>query len=337
MLSLGMPMAPSVVLQMVGPRVANHVLETMHAAYPGPLPALARARSDRRRRGARRRRAMRAATVERDPQAVLEAAADEIRHLLDEGVVGVAADVDACLILGAGYPFFLGGHHEAPRSRISTSGDRRVRQDSGDSRRFPHPDRRRGEGAGGLLDRLAARRSSGEAAELARDLEARRLVGLAGRRRRLRLRVDPRRGRAGARGDPGRDPRQRDRARSRARSSTGSTPRTAGTTSRRRETWEEEAARARLCPLGGARRRSPRTTRRATLADRLEQEGYAVERRWQYLIVGAATRSEDAEALAARDPRRGRAGRRDRLGDRSREPVRRLRRPGRHRNPRSDS
>jgi hypothetical protein len=35
--------------------------------------------------------------------------ADEIRHLLDEGVVATAADVDTCLILGAGYPFFLGG------------------------------------------------------------------------------------------------------------------------------------------------------------------------------------------------------------------------------------
>jgi hypothetical protein len=35
--------------------------------------------------------------------------ADEIRHLLDDGVVPAAADVDACLILGAGYPFFLGG------------------------------------------------------------------------------------------------------------------------------------------------------------------------------------------------------------------------------------
>jgi 3-hydroxyacyl-CoA dehydrogenase len=39
----------------------------------------------------------------------LEAIADEVRHLLDEGVVAAAADVDACLILGAGYPFFLGG------------------------------------------------------------------------------------------------------------------------------------------------------------------------------------------------------------------------------------
>ena len=35
--------------------------------------------------------------------------ADEIAHLLEEGVVGSAADVDTCLLLGAGFPFFLGG------------------------------------------------------------------------------------------------------------------------------------------------------------------------------------------------------------------------------------
>jgi hypothetical protein len=40
---------------------------------------------------------------------VLEALADEIRHLLEEGVVAEAADVDTCLLLGAGFPFFLGG------------------------------------------------------------------------------------------------------------------------------------------------------------------------------------------------------------------------------------
>ena len=56
---LGMPMAPSVLLQMVGPRVANHVLERMHDAFPDrfPLsPALAAtptaASRGRRRRGA---------------------------------------------------------------------------------------------------------------------------------------------------------------------------------------------------------------------------------------------------------------------------------------------
>ena len=40
---------------------------------------------------------------------MLEAIADEVRHILEEGVVQEAADVDTCLILGAGYPFWLGG------------------------------------------------------------------------------------------------------------------------------------------------------------------------------------------------------------------------------------
>lgn len=108
MLSLGMPMAPSVLLTMVGPRVANHVLESMHAAYPDrfPLsPALAAiANGDEPEPLAHQPR-----NVEEIRRAVLEAAADEIRHMLAEGVVDSPADVDACLILGAGYPFFLGG------------------------------------------------------------------------------------------------------------------------------------------------------------------------------------------------------------------------------------
>src|SRR5262249_7489647 len=37
-LSLGLPMAPSVLLQMVGPRVANHALGTLHDAYPDRFP-----------------------------------------------------------------------------------------------------------------------------------------------------------------------------------------------------------------------------------------------------------------------------------------------------------
>ena len=108
-LSLGLPMAPSVLLQMVGPRVANHVLETLHAAYPDryPLsPTLANYADGNDEivlRGDARR------TVDEIREDALEAVADEVRHLLDEGVVETAADADACLILGAGYPFFLGG------------------------------------------------------------------------------------------------------------------------------------------------------------------------------------------------------------------------------------
>jgi 3-hydroxyacyl-CoA dehydrogenase len=35
--------------------------------------------------------------------------ADEIARLLDEGVVEDVKDIDTCLLLGAGFPFFLGG------------------------------------------------------------------------------------------------------------------------------------------------------------------------------------------------------------------------------------
>jgi 3-hydroxyacyl-CoA dehydrogenase/enoyl-CoA hydratase/carnithine racemase len=108
MLGLGMPMAPSVLLMMVGPKVALHVLETMHAAYPDrfPLsPALEQIANGQEPTalGTEPR------SLEEIRRSVLDAAADEIRHMLDEGVVDSPADIDACLILGAGYPFFLGG------------------------------------------------------------------------------------------------------------------------------------------------------------------------------------------------------------------------------------
>jgi len=108
-LSLGLPMAPSVLLQVVGPRVANHVLETLHEAYPERFPLsptlanFADGKDEIVVRGDARR------SVDEIREACLEAVADEVRHLLDEGVVSAAADVDACLILGAGYPFHLGG------------------------------------------------------------------------------------------------------------------------------------------------------------------------------------------------------------------------------------
>ncbi len=108
-LSLGLPMAPSVLLQMVGPRVANHVLETLHGAYPDrfPLSPTLASFADGKEEIVLRADARR--TVEQIREDALVAVADEVRHLLDEDVVGSAADVDACLILGAGYPFFLGG------------------------------------------------------------------------------------------------------------------------------------------------------------------------------------------------------------------------------------
>lgn len=108
-LRLGMPMAPSVLLQMVGPRVANHVLETLNESYPDRFPLsktlanYADGKEEIAVQGDNRR------SVEEIQQAALEAIADEIQHMLDEGVVASVEDIDTALLLGAGWPFFLGG------------------------------------------------------------------------------------------------------------------------------------------------------------------------------------------------------------------------------------
>jgi 3-hydroxyacyl-CoA dehydrogenase/enoyl-CoA hydratase/carnithine racemase len=107
-LRLGVPMAPSVLLQLVGPKVANHVRHTLNAAWPDRFPLSATLESlaeggepvvvEHAPRG-----------VDELHRAVLEALADEARHILEEGVVAEAADIDTCLLLGAGFPFWLGG------------------------------------------------------------------------------------------------------------------------------------------------------------------------------------------------------------------------------------
>ena len=48
-------------------------------------------------------------TAEQVRQNALDALAQEIRLMLDEGVVAEAQDIDLCMILGAGWPFHLGG------------------------------------------------------------------------------------------------------------------------------------------------------------------------------------------------------------------------------------
>jgi 3-hydroxyacyl-CoA dehydrogenase/enoyl-CoA hydratase/carnithine racemase len=107
-LRMGLPMAPSVLLQLVGPKVASHVRRTLHEAWPDrfvlspTLESLAEGGDQ--------------VVVEHDPRtveeihaAVLEVLADESRHILEDGVVAEAADIDTCLLLGAGFPFWLGG------------------------------------------------------------------------------------------------------------------------------------------------------------------------------------------------------------------------------------
>jgi len=108
-LRLGLPMAPSVLLQMVGPRVANNVLETLHTAYPDRFPlsqTLANYAEGKDEIALREREPK---SQDEILESALEAVADEIWHLLEEGVVSEAKDVDTALLLGAGWPFWLGG------------------------------------------------------------------------------------------------------------------------------------------------------------------------------------------------------------------------------------
>jgi hypothetical protein len=51
----------------------------------------------------------RPSTADQVRERALEALAEEIRLMLDEGVVTAPEDIDLCMILGAGWPFHLGG------------------------------------------------------------------------------------------------------------------------------------------------------------------------------------------------------------------------------------
>ena len=121
---LGLPTTPFLLLQLVGPAVALHVSETLHAAYPdrfGVSPKLralvAAGKTDVYSPdfsvdpsvAAIFAGGDRPSTPEQVRERALEALAEEIRLILDEAVVAAPEDIDLCLILGAGWPFHLGG------------------------------------------------------------------------------------------------------------------------------------------------------------------------------------------------------------------------------------
>jgi 3-hydroxyacyl-CoA dehydrogenase/enoyl-CoA hydratase/carnithine racemase len=121
---LGLPVTPFVLLQLVGPAVALHVGETLAAAYPDrfamspKLRALVAAGktavygpdfSVEESVAAILSGGDRPSTAEQVRERALEALAEEIRLMLDEGVVAHPEDIDLCMILGAGWPFHLGG------------------------------------------------------------------------------------------------------------------------------------------------------------------------------------------------------------------------------------
>ncbi|MGW7007838.1 3-hydroxyacyl-CoA dehydrogenase NAD-binding domain-containing protein [Streptomyces sp. NPDC054933] len=124
---LGLPMSPLVLLELVGPAIGLHVSETLHGAFPDRfkvspnLAAVVKA-------GKRGFYVYDSGKPELDPEVaallqqgdvalteaqvrdrVLDAVAQEIGLMLDEGVVAEAQDIDLCLITGAGWPFHLGG------------------------------------------------------------------------------------------------------------------------------------------------------------------------------------------------------------------------------------
>ena len=125
---LGLPMSPMILLQLVGSAVALHVSETMHGAFPDRFSV-----SENMKKFVAAGKgavwqwdAQGNQTVDPEVQALwefgtsplsgdevktraLEALAEEIRIMLDEGVVAEAQDIDLCMLLGAGWPFWLGG------------------------------------------------------------------------------------------------------------------------------------------------------------------------------------------------------------------------------------
>jgi 3-hydroxyacyl-CoA dehydrogenase/enoyl-CoA hydratase/carnithine racemase len=119
---LGLPMRPLALLNLVGAGVAYHVGGTLHEAFPDRFRL-----SDNLRRMAESGKPLMVddeinpevvallevgsapLTAEQVRQNALDAIAQEIRLMLDEGVVAEAQDIDLCMILGAGWPFPLGG------------------------------------------------------------------------------------------------------------------------------------------------------------------------------------------------------------------------------------
>ena len=125
---LGLPMSPYVLLQLVGPEVALHVLENLHAAFGDRFPvspnleALVAAgrpgvyewTPDGKQYVSDATAKLlvvgdRPSTAKQVRERTLNALAQEIGLMLAEGVVAAPMDIDLCMILGAGWPFHLGG------------------------------------------------------------------------------------------------------------------------------------------------------------------------------------------------------------------------------------
>jgi 3-hydroxyacyl-CoA dehydrogenase/enoyl-CoA hydratase/carnithine racemase len=124
---LGLPLTPFVLLQLVGPAVALHVAETMHEAFPdrfyvsenlGRLVAAGKTSIYTWDTGSPvvDPEVAELFTVGDTPSSeqevrrrAVDALAEEIDLMLQEQVVEDVRDIDLAMLLGAGWPFHLGG------------------------------------------------------------------------------------------------------------------------------------------------------------------------------------------------------------------------------------
>jgi 3-hydroxyacyl-CoA dehydrogenase/enoyl-CoA hydratase/carnithine racemase len=123
----GLPMTPFELLELVGLKVGAHVLDTHHAAFPDRffesknLHALAEHGRifDRDSKGKIKGYDKKAVEIvsggttpmtgEQLLRRIEDGLADEVHRMLETPVVAAPEDIDLCLILGAGYPFQMGG------------------------------------------------------------------------------------------------------------------------------------------------------------------------------------------------------------------------------------
>ncbi|MBT2499837.1 enoyl-CoA hydratase/isomerase family protein [Agromyces sp. ISL-38] len=124
---LGLPMPPSQLLDLVGLKVGAHVLDTHHAAFPDRfyrsenLHKLADHgklldKDDKGKVKGFDKGALKLVSGGKNPLTADEiltrlqdGLADEVHRMLEDGVVEAPEDIDLCMLLGAGFPFQMGG------------------------------------------------------------------------------------------------------------------------------------------------------------------------------------------------------------------------------------
>ena len=128
MRSIGFPMSPFELLGLVGPGVALHVAETLHENL-GPRYRISPTMQAMVKEGVKTfyiknedgswgpnpaavaliHKGTTPSTADQVRHRALTALAQEARMMLDEGVVSTPAEIDLCMLLGAGWPMHLGG------------------------------------------------------------------------------------------------------------------------------------------------------------------------------------------------------------------------------------